>query len=64
MSRAVKTLEKGGLIHLERLASILRGLTPEELETLELLLDRQATAIIGRSLKELDRGEGIPLDKW
>ena len=64
MSKAVKTLEKGGLIHLERLASILRGLTPEELETLELLLDRQATAIIGRSLKELDRGEGIPLDKW
>jgi len=64
VSKAVKTLEKGGLIHLERLASILRGLTPEELETLELLLDRQATAIIGRSLKELDRGEGIPLDKW
>lgn len=64
MSKVLKTLEKGGLIHLERLASILRGLTPEELETLELLLDRQASAIISRSVKELDRGEGIPLDKW
>ncbi len=34
MSKALKALEKGGLVHLERLASILRGLTPEELETL------------------------------
>ena len=64
MSKALKTLEKGGLVHLERLASILRGLTPEELETLELLLDRQASATIQRALKELDRGEGIPLEKW
>ena len=63
-SKVLKTLEKGGLIHLERLASILRGLTPEELETLELLLDHQASTIISRSVKELDRGEGIPLDKW
>ena len=64
MSKALKTLEKGGLVHLERLASILRGLTPEELETPELLLDRQARARIRRALKELDRGEGIPLEKW
>lgn len=64
VSKALKTLEKGGLVHLERLASILRGLTPEELETLELLLDRQARATIGRALKELDRGEGIPPEKW
>lgn len=34
MSKALKALEKGGLVHLERLASVLRGLTPEELETL------------------------------
>ncbi len=64
MSKALKMLDKGGLVHLERLASILRGLTPEELETLELLLDRQATATIRRALKELDRGEGIPIEKW
>ncbi len=41
LSKARKVLEKGGLIHLERLAGILRGLTPEESETLELLLDPQ-----------------------
>lgn len=64
VSKALKALEKGGLVHLERLASILRGLTPEELDTLELLLDRQATATIRRALRELDRGEGIPLEKW
>jgi hypothetical protein len=64
MSKAVKALDKGGLIHLERLASILRGLTPEELETLELLLDRQASGTIRRALRELDRDEGIPLEKW
>ena len=64
MSKALTALEKGGLVHLERLASILRGLTPEELETLELLIDRQATATIRRALKELGRGEGIPFEKW
>ena len=50
--------------HLERLAAILRSLTPGELDTLELLLDRQARTTIQRALKELDRGEGIPLEKW
>ena len=64
MSKARRALEKGGLVHLERLAAILRGLTPEELETLELLLDPQASATIRRSLKELDHGEGIPFEKW
>lgn len=64
MSKALKALAKGGIVHLERLASILKGLTPEELETLELLLDSQAQATIRRSLKELDRGQGIPLEKW
>lgn len=64
MSKTVKALDKGGLVHLERLASILRGLTPEELETLELLLDRQASGTIRRALRELDRDEGIPLEKW
>ncbi len=64
MSKALNTMEQGGLVHLERLASILRGLSPAELETLELLLDRQATATIRRALTELDRGEGIPLEKW
>jgi len=64
MSKTLKALEKGGLVHLERLASILRGLTPPELETLELLLDPQAGTTIRRALKELDRGEGIPLEKW
>ena len=28
MSKALKALEKGGLVHLERLASILRELSP------------------------------------
>lgn len=64
MSKTLKALDQGGLVHLERLASILRGLTPEELETLELLLDRQASGTIRRALSELDRDEGIPLEKW
>ncbi len=64
MSKALKALEKGDLVQLARLASILRGLTPQELETLELLLDPQAGTAIRRALKELDRSEGIPLEKW
>ncbi len=64
MSKASLALERGGLVHLERLAAILRSLTPGELATLELLLDRQGRTTIQRALKELDRGEGIPFDKW
>ena len=64
MSKALKVVDKGGAVRLQRLASILRGLTREELETLELLLDRQASAAIRRALRELDLGKGIPLEKW
>jgi len=35
-----------------------------ELETLELLLDEEASKTINQSLKELEKGEGIPIDEW
>ena len=61
-----ETLEEKGveLINLQRLAHLLRSLSPTEVETLELLLDDEARNVIETSLKELDRGKGLPLDQW
>lgn len=52
------------LVNLERLAHIIKGLSPVELETLEILLDQEATDTIVQSLKELNRGERLPLHEW
>jgi hypothetical protein len=52
------------LINLQRLAHLLRSLSPTEVETLELLLDDEARGLIETSLKELDQGKGLPLDQW
>jgi len=34
------------------------------LETLELLLDKEASTVMAQSLKELEDGKGIPIDEW
>jgi len=64
MSKALERLKEAELIDLQRLAYLLRSLTPAELETLELLLDGEAQHIIQTSLKELDEGKGISFDEW
>ena len=64
MSIAVKEMGRVELVNLERLAYILKGLSAVELETLELLLDEKAFRDINQSLKELEKGEGIPIDEW
>jgi len=52
------------LINIGRLAHILKGLSLIEFETLEILLDDEASKTISQSLKELEAGERIPIDKW
>lgn len=64
MSEALDSLKGGELVDLQRLAYLLKSLSPAEVETLELLLDDEARNVIKTSIKELDRGEGIPLDEW
>jgi hypothetical protein len=64
MSIAVKEMDRVELVNIERLAYILKGLSAAELETLELLLDKEAFGSINQSLKELGEGEGIPIDEW
>ncbi|MFW6118275.1 MAG: hypothetical protein ACOC6R_02140 [Chloroflexota bacterium] len=64
MSGALKEIGRAELVNLERLAHLLKGLSPAELETLEILLDKEAHETISRSLKELEEGKGIPIDKW
>jgi Mg/Co/Ni transporter MgtE len=51
-------------VNLERLAHILKSLNNEELETLELLLDNEASQQIFSSVKELKEGKGVPIEQW
>ena len=46
-----------------RLETLSRLLTPAELETLELLFDRHATALIAKSLQEAERRTYEPISK-
>jgi hypothetical protein len=64
MSSALKEMDKAELVNLERLTHLLKGLSPAELETLEILLDEEACETIAQSLKELEEGRGIPIDEW
>ena len=64
MSNALKEIDKAELVNLERLAHLLKGLSPAELETLEILLDEEASQTIAQSLRELEEGKGIPIDEW
>ncbi|MBK5190834.1 MAG: hypothetical protein JJE19_05000 [Methanosarcinales archaeon] len=64
MSTAIKERDRFEIVNLERLAYLLKGLSASELETLELLLDEEASKTINQSLKELEMGMGIPIDEW
>ena len=64
MSSALKEMDRAELVNLERLAHLLKGLSPAELETLEVLLDEDAFETIAQSLKELEERKGIPIDEW
>ena len=64
MPSILKEMDRAELINIERLAHILKGLSAVEFETLEILLDEEASKTITQSLKELDAGERIPIDEW
>mgnify|MGYP000200343157 FL=1 len=64
MPSILKEMDRAELINIERLAHILKGLSAVELETLEILLDEEASKTITQSVKELDAGERIPIDEW
>ncbi len=64
MSHTLKDMDKFELINLERLAQLLKGLSPAEIETLEILLDKDSCNVIDQSLKELENGQKVPLNDW
>ena len=64
MPSTLKEMDKIELVNLERLAHLLKGLSAAELESLEILLDEEASQTITQSLKELAEGKGIPIDEW
>jgi len=61
MPSALKEMNKAELVNLERLAHLLEGLSPSEVEPLELLLDEEASVTIAHSRKELEDTEEIPM---
>lgn len=63
MSSTLGEIDRADLANLQRLAHLLRGLSPAELETLEILLDEEAYGTITQSLQELEAKKGIPIDK-
>ena len=64
MSSALKEIDRAELVNLERLAHLLKGLSAAEFETLEILLDEEASQTIAQSLRELEGEKGIPIDEW
>ena len=64
MSETLRQIDNAELVNLERLAHLLKSLSPAELETLEILLDEEASKTIEQSLKELREGKGIPIENW
>ncbi len=64
MTAALKEVDKIELVNIERLVYILKGLSPTELETLELLLDSEAATIITQSREEMKIEKGVPIDEW
>jgi len=64
VSETLRQIDNAELVNLERLAHLLKSLSPAELETLELLLDEEASKTVEQSLKELREGKGIPIEDW
>ena len=64
MSSTLRKIGEADLVNLKRLAHLLKGLSPAELETLEILLDEEAYETITQSLKELEEKKGIPIGEW
>ena len=64
MPTMLKEMDKVELVNIERLAFILKGLSAAEIETLEILLDQEASGTITQSLREMKAGERIPIDEW
>ncbi|MCK9593812.1 MAG: hypothetical protein M0Q91_17570 [Methanoregula sp.] len=64
MSAAIANADKLDLVKLQRLAHLLKSLNKGELETLELLLDNDASEMINQSITEFRQGKGIPIDQW
>jgi len=64
MQSSLKQMDSVDLINIDRLAHIIKGLSQIEFETLEILLDKDATDTINESIRELEKGERISSSEW
>ena len=51
-------------IEVSRLASLLLSLSPKQKEMLELLLDKEAMAILKESEKDIKEGRTVSIESW
>jgi len=47
----------------EELADLLKSLTPEEIESLDVLMDDEASVVIAQSIRDVSDGKVIPTDE-
>ena len=64
MHSSLKQMDEVDLVNVECLAHIIKGLSAVEFETLEVLLDKDASNTINESLKELKKGERLSISEW
>jgi len=64
MQSSLKQMDSVDLVNIDRLAHIIKGLSQVEFETLEILLDKDATDTINESIRELEKGERISISEW
>lgn len=64
MQSSLKQMDSVDLINIDRLAHIIKGLSQVEFETLEILLDKDATDTINESIRELEKRERISISEW
>jgi len=64
MQSSLKQMDSVDLINIDRLAHIIKGLSQVEFETLEMLLNKDATDTINESIRELEKGERISISEW
>lgn len=51
-------------VDIDRLAGLIKKLSPAQLEALEIRLNPDAMKQLEASRKDIERGDTVPLDEW
>jgi len=64
MPATLRDMDNIEIVNMERLAHIVKALSKAEIETLEILVDGDASEIIAKSISELEAGDRISIEDW